>query len=143
MLSIFKTLGLKTKKRNAHLSNLIAVSKLDGLQEDEMQYLYRVGKKYGYSSEEVDFYVEETRTYEAYIPASKDERIEYTLDLLEMIVSDKIVTEEELDFVTNFAIKFGFKVEIAGILVRKMAMEMINNKTRDEVKVAIVPFLVY
>lgn len=142
MLSLFK--NLKAKKKNSHLSNLIAVSKLDGsLHKEEMEYLYKVGARYGYSASDIDSFVNEKTTVDAYIPQSRDERVELTLDLLEMISSDKVITEEELDFVTNYAIKLGFKVEIAGILVRKMAMELVNDKSRAEVKEAILPFLVY
>lgn len=142
MLSLFK--NFKTKKKSAHLSNLIAVSKLDGLvQKSEIEYLYKVGAKYGYSASDIDTFITETSAVDIYVPKSRDERVELTLDLLEIISSDKVVSEEELDFVTNYAIKLGFKVEISAILVRKMAMELVNDKTRAEVKEAIMPFLVY
>jgi hypothetical protein len=78
-----------------------------------------------------------------HIPENKDEKINLLIDCLVLLNVDEQVSEEELDYVTNFALRLGFKSEIAGIMVRKMAMELKYGKSREQIKDKIIPFLVY
>lgn len=134
----------KTKKQKSHLRNLAALSKIDGKVDDlERMYLYKIGEKHGFKPSEIDVIIEKADTSKIEIPTDKNEKVEQTLDLLELLNSDGEISEEELDFVTDYATKLGFKIEIVGVLVRKMAMEFANGKSREEIKVHIEPFLVY
>lgn len=134
----------KERKERGHIANLAALSKVDGkLDAHEMAYLYKIGKSYGFNSNEVERIVDNADISYLSIPENRDEKLTQLMDSLEMLLADGKIEEEELDFVTSFAQKVGFKFEIAGVLVRKMAMEMQLGKTREEVKVKIEPFLMY
>ncbi|MFN8438193.1 MAG: hypothetical protein U0V72_11215 [Cytophagales bacterium] len=142
MFSLFK--AFQTKKIDSHFANLLAVTKLDGtVSEEEISYLYKAGQKFGYSEADVNDFLNNNDVQEPQIPETREERIEQVLDLLELIGINKVVTEEELEFVTNYAYKLGAKSEFTDIIIRKMAMELLQDKTREEVKTAITPFLVY
>ncbi len=142
MFSLFKI--SRTKKLDSHFANMLAVSKLDGkIGDEELVYLYKAGVKFGYTEQDVNEFINSDEDFEAQVPATREERIEQVLDILELIASDKVVSEEELDFVTKFAFKLGAKSEFTDIIIRKMAMELVQNKTREEVKSAIAPFLAY
>ncbi|MFQ3576491.1 MAG: hypothetical protein SNJ77_08650 [Cytophagales bacterium] len=134
----------KERKERGHLANLAALSKVDGkLDAHEMAYLYKIGKKFGFNSNEVERIVDNADINFLAIPEGREDKLNHLMDSLEMLLADGKIEEEELDFVTNFAQKLGFKYEIAGVLVRKMAMEMQLGKTREEVKIKIEPFLMY
>ena len=156
----------KNKKAKKYLTSLVQLSKIGGkLDKKEKDFLYVIGKKQGLEAKEIDKIIEKVKTTQLqipyinlfyfpvliegsnlnhlHIPENKDEKINLLIDCLVLLNVDEQVSEEELDYVTNFALRLGFKSEIAGIMVRKMAMELKYGKSREQIKDKIIPFLVY
>lgn len=76
----------------------------------ELKMLYKFAEERGVIKEELDKMLLNP-SHEAIIPESIEKRIEYLYDLALMIWADDVVTEDELNTLKKYCLKFSFKEE--------------------------------
>ena len=143
MKGYFEYEYLKFKK--SHLSNLIALAKIDGeYKEVEEQLIYKIGYKYKLKDWQIEEMIQSDERPEIQIPKAHIQKMEQLYDLIRMIYADQIVQENEIAFCKKITSKFGYKVQIVDWLVNIFAE---NNRPSEEewdqiVKLAAQEFVV-
>jgi hypothetical protein len=115
-----------SKRRKAHLKNLVSLAKLDGrVAAEELDFLINVGARNGIYESDIKKMLASEATVKVTIPTNDAERFEILYDLIEMMLADGVMEERELDFAIDLCCRLGFKPAISGVLVRKMATDLI------------------
>lgn len=131
-----------SKKKKNHLRNLVILAKLDGVvSKEELDFLFKVGARNGVSALDIEKMLKKTSSVKVFVAESEDERLDIVYDLIEMILADGIMEEFEVDFAIDLAIKLGFKPSIAGVLVRKIAVDIIDGMTKKSIYEKVKGFL--
>jgi uncharacterized tellurite resistance protein B-like protein len=116
MRGYFEHEYLKFKK--SHLSNLIALAKIDGdFHENEEQLIFKIGKKYKLKKWQIENMVSIEESADIQIPSTHQQKMDQLYDLVRMIYADNIVADNEIDFCKKIAIKFAYKPQIIDWLV--------------------------
>lgn len=76
----------------------------------EMQMLYKFAAERGVKSEELDEILLNP-SHSTIIPEETEKRIEYLYDLAIMIWADDVATEDEINTLKKYCLKFGFLEE--------------------------------
>ena len=76
----------------------------------ELKMLYKFAEERGFTKDELNN-VLLNPSHETVIPDNIEKRIEYLYDLALMIWADNIVTEDELNTLKKYCLKFDFKEE--------------------------------
>ncbi|TMM28660.1 hypothetical protein FDT66_13740 [Polaribacter aestuariivivens] len=94
----------------------------DNFDTLELQMLYKFAEERGVSKEELEKILLQP-SHNTSIPEKFEEKIEYLYDLAIMIWADNIVTEDEINTLKKYCLKFGFLkeniVELANFLLEK------------------------
>ncbi len=134
----------QAKKIKGHLCNLAALAKADGHIDDrEMNFIITVGKKNGMAAADVRKIVAGNTNCLSDLPSTDSERFDQIYDLVEMMLSDGIVDENEMDFCIMMAEKLGFRKAIVGVLVRKISQGVKDGLPEDRIKEESLSFLNY
>ncbi len=134
----------QAKKIKGHLCNLAALAKADGhIDEREMSFIITVGKKNGMAAADVRKIVAGNTNCLSDLPSTDSERFDQIYDLVEMMLSDGIVDENEMDFCIMMAEKLGFRKAIVGVLVRKISQGVKDGLPEDRIKEESLSFLNY
>ncbi len=132
----------KTKKRKSHLRNLVALAKLDGVvSKEEYNFLLRVGDRSGVKPSEVKDMISRTTTVKVTKPSNNLERFDIIYDLVTMSLADGNMDEDEIDYCIDFAARLGFRPAIAGVLTRKIATDLLNGLSKEQIQDGIASFL--
>ncbi len=141
MINIFTNSKLRLQR--SQFRQLVAIAKLDGfLHDNEIRFLDHFGQKIGLSREDVEDLIEISEPSELLLPHELRSKYDYLYEIVAMGLADDQITESELDFCNEMAKKLDFKPEVAGVIVRRMAMEMKNSHTRESIFYNLKPFLV-
>jgi uncharacterized tellurite resistance protein B-like protein len=124
-----------SKKRKSHLRNLVALAKLDGfISKEEFSFLLKVGDRAGVTSDEVKKMMLRTTTIKVSKPDNNIDRFDLLYDLLEMTLADGVMDENEIDFCIDMAVRLGFRPAISGVLVRMIAVDMMEACKKDQIR---------
>ena len=122
------------KIRKSHCKNLIKMASADGHIDDvEMQFLYKIAKRYGVDQEEIDHIIKHPDQYSFTPPANKEDRYEQMINLCHMVLADGVIDEKELIYSEKFAIGLGFPIERANQVVKLILSKIQSGKSDDEV----------
>lgn len=142
MLTIFETKKEKVQKSN--LKHLVALAKADGfISDSEVDFIYKAGEKSGLKEDEVTYVLENSELIEFTSPVNDSERFEQIFNVVELMVADGQIEDEEMDFCIELALKLGVRKAIAGVLVRKITVGLINKLKKEEIKEQAGNFLVF
>ncbi len=140
MFSLFES--KKDKKFKKHLRNLVFLAKVDGkLNEVERDLIFRIGLKYGLKDYFIAELIEEVPDFDFRLPASDYERFDQIYDLVQLMVSDGVVDDHELDFCVDMAERLGFRKAVVGVLVRKISQGVSNGQNKDMIRKEAEAFL--
>lgn len=142
MRGYFEHEYLKFKK--GHLSNLIALAKIDGdFHAAEEQLIHKIGLKYKLKEWQIEDMIMNDERLDIQIPGTHQQKMEQLYDLIRMMYADKIVEHNEIVFCQKIAIKFGYKPQIIDWLVSifKENNRPIDNEWDEIVKLAAREFL--
>lgn len=92
----------------------------------EMQMLYKFAEERKISKQELDNILL-SPYHESTIPETLELKIEYLYDLAVMIWADEIVTDDEINTLKKYCVKFGFLEEN----VTELSEFLINNAKRN------------
>ncbi len=120
-----------------HLNNLVHLAKIDQhFDEREEELIYRIGRKVGFSDEEIKETIENPHTSDISHPESKEEQFETLFNVVNMMMVDGRLYQKELDYCIEVALKLGFKKIIVTVLIRAiedgLKLEMDENSIRQE-----------
>lgn len=133
MFSLFES--NKDKKFKKHLRNLVFLAKVDGkLNEVERDLIFRIGLRYGLKDYFIAELIEEVPDFDFRLPASDYERFDQIYDLVQLMVSDGVVDDHELDFCVEMAERLGFRKAVVGVLVRKISQGVSSGMNKDLIR---------
>ena len=108
MIGFFEYQYLKYKKN--HLKNLVALASVDGhIHEDEIAYLYKIGKKYQLKPQQIKKILDQKEQIEPEIPEPHHQKVALLYDLVGMMMADNVIEDEEMEFCKKMFKKFGYK----------------------------------
>ncbi len=108
MIGPFEHQYLKYKKK--HLKNLVALAAADGhIHEDEIAFLYRIGKKYQLKPAQIKRILEQTDNVEVDIPEHHHQKVSLLFDMVGMMMADGVIEEEEMEFCKKMVGRFGYR----------------------------------
>ena len=121
MIGFFEHQYLSYKKN--HLSNLIALAKVDGnLHPEEEKMLYKMGEIYGLKDRQIASLINYDERTSLNIPKSHEQKMNQLYDLVTMIYADGKVEESEVHFCEELMIKFGFKREVVQWMINMLGL---------------------
>lgn len=132
----------KERQTRSQFKHLVALAKIDGhITEGELVFLGKIGQKNHLTSEDIKSHIGATDTGDLIIPKDIRTKFEFLFEALELTYSDGFITEDELDFCNDFAVKLGFKQEITGVIVRRIAMGLELKDNKENIYFNIKPFM--
>jgi len=90
----------------------------DMISNNELALLHRIGKKTGFTDQEIDNFIETTGKSNFISPAELSKRFEQVYDIVKMVLADGVIDKNEMRLASSFAANSGFKEsEIPNLLV--------------------------
>lgn len=133
----------KTKGIKSHISNLVAIARLDGnFSMREKRLIFEIGKRNGLSNDKLKSIIKSDNPIKFKVPKTDEDRFERVYELVEMAVVEGEEYENEIESCIEIAEKLGFRKAIVGVLVRKLATGILSKeKTKAELKAECANFL--
>jgi uncharacterized tellurite resistance protein B-like protein len=105
----------------AHLVNLFLVAAADGrISRDEFELLFQLGRKLGFSDQELARITESHDHIEAHLPDTLEERVQHLYDLISMVLADHKIDPREVDLCQKIAVHYGIEPSIVTELVQML-----------------------
>lgn len=140
MLELFTS--ERERQKRSYFKHLIAIAKIDGdINEAESAFLAKVGRKNQLSPQDISMLIATSEPGELLVPKELYPRFELLYEALQMTYADGYISEDELDFCNEFACKLGFKKEITGVIVRRIAMGLELKDDKENIYFNIKPFM--
>lgn len=119
MISIFKS--RRVAQDESHVKNLILMAKSDNsIDTTEVEVIIQIGKERGFSEEEVKEFLRSTERSKLIPPDDNRDKFDQIFDLTLVMLADDVVEEDELEFVTGFAHKLGFRKTSSAFIVTRI-----------------------
>lgn len=120
-------------KNQSHIKNLIQMAAADGhLHDAEKELLKSLAKKNGISESQLTDIQQHPEKVEFDVPKDDRQKFHQLYDLVTMMAVDNHVHANEQDLANLFAVKFGYRREIAHELVEVIRQNIKNGSTPDE-----------
>ena len=111
MIGFFEHQYLNYKK--AHIKNLLALANADGhMHEKEIQLLFKIGKRYGLKTRQVQELIDSKERFEVIVPDNHNDKMNLLYDLILMVYADDVVKKDEVEFCHDVTKQFGMKQEL-------------------------------
>ncbi len=112
------------------LNLLIQLAEADKhFAKTEREMIYRIAKERNFSEEAVNQLIRNPEPIGSLGALSNDQKLEYLLSSIKLVLADQKVFDSEVLFCRNIAVKLGFKKGIVDFL-----MKNIEGKTKEELK---------
>lgn len=129
LLTMFK----HGKSGPSHIKNLVQMAAADGKFLDaEKELLKTIAKRNGISENHLADIQKNPENVEFEVPKDDQQKFYQLYDLVQMMGIDNHVHADEQDLANVFAMKFGYKREIARELVDAIRQNIKNGSTPDE-----------
>lgn len=120
------------KQKKSHVKNLVKMASADGSVDDvEVEFLYKVAKKYGVDPEEVQYIIDNPDQYSFSPPATKEDRHAQLLNLTIMMMIDDVIDDNEMALLKKFAIGLGYPIMKVDKLI-KVAIESVKDDLDED-----------
>jgi hypothetical protein len=134
----------EAKRKKSHIKNLVALAKLDGhVTKEELGFLLKIGDRNGVKNDDVKKMILRTTTVKVTKPANDSDRFDYIYDLIEMTLVDGVMDEDEIDYCVDMSAKLGFRPAISGVLVRKIAVDIMEGLAKEDIRSRVESFLTF
>ena len=118
MKGFFEHQYLSYKKN--HIKNLLALARIDGhMHEKEVELLFKIAKRYGLKSRQVQELIDSDEHYQMNIPDNYNDRMNLLYDLVLMVYADEVINPHEVKFCEDAAEQFGLKKSVIPWLLEK------------------------
>lgn len=116
MIGFFEHQYLSYKK--AHIKNLLALANVDGhMHEKEVELLFKIGKRYGLKSRQVQELIDSTEKFTLVVPDNHNDKMNLLYDLILMVYADEVVDADEIKFCEEAVEQFGMKKSLVKWLI--------------------------
>lgn len=100
------------EKITTHFTNLVRLAMADGIiDKNEKEYLYKLGKRFNMTPEEVDKFIENPPKDKFVPPFELQEKYEQIFDLVALMKADGVLDEREIGICKALIIAEGFEDE--------------------------------
>lgn len=132
MLSFF---GNKAEVQNeSHMKNLILMAKSDNsIDKTEVAVIMDIGVERGFTRDQVREFIKNTNKAKIIPPDSSKGMFEQLYDLARVMCADGIIEEDEMEFVTGFANKLGFRKTSSAFIVDRILEGMEEKLDKDTI----------
>jgi hypothetical protein len=97
------------KQSSEFFIHVVRIAKADDHVSDaELDMLYQIGRKIGYSDLEIDSLIKTTNKSDYIPPYQLFDRFEQLYGIVKMTLADGVIDSNEMRLATNFALKSGF-----------------------------------
>ena len=112
-MNILENSNHAVKKQNIdYFRHLVRVAMADDvITNTELELLNRLGKKLGFTNEEIDQLIQTTNKSDYIPPYELSERFGQVFDIIRMTLVDGVIDNKEMQLASNFATKSGFSDE--------------------------------
>ena len=126
MLSFF---GNKAEAQNeSHMKNLILMAKSDNsIDQTEVAVIMDIGVERGFTRAQIREFIKNTDKAKIVQPDSSKGMFEQLYDLARVMCADGVIEDDEMEFVTGFANKLGFRKTSSAFIVDRI-LEGIEEK---------------
>lgn len=109
------------RQDRSHFRNMVWIAKADGvISEEEVALLHKMGQKISLSEEQVESIIKDKNKLAMNPPASRVDRYEQIIELIQMMNIDGKIEESEVKVLERVAVGIGFKdlddVDVESIL---------------------------
>lgn len=109
------------KQDRSHFRNMVLIAKADGvISEEEISLLNKIGQKISLSDEQIEAILKSPEKLAINPPASRVERFEQIVELIQMVQVDGKVDDREMKVLSRVAVGIGYKsiddVDVESIL---------------------------
>jgi uncharacterized tellurite resistance protein B-like protein len=116
-----------------HIKNLIEMAAADGqFLDSEKELLKTIAKRNGISESQLSDIQKNPSKFDFEVPKDPNQKFYQLYDLCQMMGVDNHVHTNESELAKLFAIKFGYKQEVAKDLVNAISENIKNGNTADE-----------
>lgn len=117
----------------SHIKNLIEMAAADGqFHDSEKELLKQIARKNGISDSQLTEIQKHPEKVQFEVPKDGLQKFKQLYDLVTMMGVDNHIHADEQDLANLFAIKFGYKREIARELVDVIRQNIKNGSTAEE-----------
>lgn len=142
MINVFETQEHRIVK--SHLSRLVQLAKADGeFHRKEQHFIRKLGRENGLEPEDIDEVMFYTKSFEAHIPESSNERFSQLVDFVNLMSQDGHVSNPEIRLCRSLACQLGFNKTISGILINKIERGLEANLSKSEIRKECKLFISY
>lgn len=121
-------------RQKGHFRNLVMLARVDGHVSDlEKQLLQRIARRLSLTDEQVTEILNDPDSYPSIPPATREERYERFIQLIQMLVIDGRSDKAEEAMVRRFGVELGFTPERINEKFPIILEHLRNGMTRDEV----------
>lgn len=124
----------ETKENRGHFRNLVMLARVDGHVSDEEQaLLMKIGKNIGLSESQIEEVKANPDKFPMNPPASKEDRIERLIALIQMVAADGLIEDTELDLLERYGIGLGFTEPQLKEIAPEIAIRIKEGKSSDAI----------
>lgn len=121
-------------RQKGHFRNLVLLTRLDGtVSESEMQLLKRIANRLSLTNEQVEDIINNPEDFPTIPPATREERYERFIQLIQFLVVDGQSDKKEEAMVRRLGIELGFTPERIDEKFPIILEHLRNGMTREEV----------
>jgi uncharacterized tellurite resistance protein B-like protein len=121
------------KAGQSHMKNLVEMAAADGqLHEAERALLRDIAKRNGISESQLAEIQKHPEKVEFEVPQDGQQKFHQLYDIVQMMGVDNHIHANEQDLANEFAVKFGYRREVARELVEVIRQNIKNGNTADE-----------
>lgn len=124
-------------QKKKQLCIMVKIAMVDeDFADEEKAVIKKISDRYGATDEEVEEIFNCPPTTESLAPMTVNDKMDFMMDCILVILADKVVTSSEDYFAKHIATSLGFKTEVVQFLI--------DNKdvSREDMKEQMLPFLV-
>lgn len=124
-------------QKKKQLSVMVKIAMVDeDFADEEKAVIKKISKRYGASDQDIEEIFNSPPTSESLTPMTVNDKMDFMMDCILVILADKVVTSSEDYFAKHIASSIGFKPEIVQYLIEH------KDASREEMKESMLPFLV-
>ncbi len=124
-------------QKKKQLSIMVKIAMVDeDFAEEEKAVIKKISDRYGATDKEIEEIFNSPPTSESLTPMTVNDKMDFMMDCILVILADKVVTSSEDYFAKHIATSLGFKTEVVPFLIQN------KDVSREEMKEKMLPYLV-
>ncbi|XOV91971.1 MAG: hypothetical protein ACFHWX_17400 [Bacteroidota bacterium] len=124
-------------QKKKQLSIMVKIAMVDeDFADEEKAVIRKISKRYGATDHEIEEIFNSPPTTESLTPMTVNDKMDFMMDCILVVLADKVVTSSEDYFAKHIATSLGFKTEVVPFLIEN------KDASRDEMKESLLPYLV-